>query len=189
MALFISNIFFYLFIIYVSLAELGPGCCARASFSLRWAGATLRCGARASRCHSFSSCGAQALGTQASVVASRALERSSVVVVRGLSCSTAWIFPDQGLSPCPVLWSVDSYPVYHQGSPQTFFLCICLFAWTLSLKPPLYLTNSSLLFRSQSRHHFPRKPFSESQTSLCSPVKYIHGALNWDIDLSSRTGL
>ena len=35
-----------------------------------------------------------------------------------LSCSTAYgIFPDQGLDLCLLHWQVDSYPLYHQGSP------------------------------------------------------------------------
>ena len=42
-------------------------------FLLRRAGATLRCGARASHCGGFSCCGAQALGAWASVVVARGL--------------------------------------------------------------------------------------------------------------------
>ena len=30
----------------------------------------------------------------------------------------AWIFPDQGLNLCPPHWQVDSYALYHQGSPS-----------------------------------------------------------------------
>ena len=41
--------------------------------SLQQAGATLRCGTRASHCGGFSCCGAQALGARASVVAARGL--------------------------------------------------------------------------------------------------------------------
>ena len=40
---------------------------------LRRAGATLRCGSQASHCSGFSCCGAQALGTRASVVVARGL--------------------------------------------------------------------------------------------------------------------
>ena len=43
------------------------------------AGATLRCGARASHCGGFSCCGAQALGTQASAVVARGLQYLWVV--------------------------------------------------------------------------------------------------------------
>ena len=72
-------------------------------------GATLRCGVQASHCSGFSCCRARALGTWA-----------SVVVARGLSCSTACgIFPDQGLNPCPLHWQVDSYPLCHQGSTHS----------------------------------------------------------------------
>ena len=45
--------------------------------------------------------------------------RASVVVVRGLSCSTAGgIFPDQGLNPCPLYRQADSYSLYPQKSPR-----------------------------------------------------------------------
>ena len=38
----------------------------------------------------------------------------------GLSCSAArGVFPDQGWSPRPLRWQVDSYPMRHQGSPRT----------------------------------------------------------------------
>ena len=61
----------------------------------------------------FSCCRAQALGTQA-----------SVVVARERNCSTPCrTFPNQGLSPCPLHWLTDSYPLYHQGSPKGFKVC------------------------------------------------------------------
>ena len=42
----------------------------------------------------------------------------SVVVVHGPSCSAACgIFPDRGVSPCPLHWQADSQPLRHQGSP------------------------------------------------------------------------
>ena len=48
--------------------------------------------------HRLSSCGAQAVGVQA-----------SVVVAHGFSCSAACgIFPDQGSNPCPLHWQADS---------------------------------------------------------------------------------
>ena len=56
---------------------------------LQWAGFPLQC---------FSCCGAQPLGSEA-----------SVVVANGLSCPTAHgIFPDQGSNLCPLHWKVDS---------------------------------------------------------------------------------
>ena len=45
----------------------------------------------------------------------------SVAVAQGLSCSmTCGIFPEKGLNPCGLHWKVDSYPLYHQGSPWLF---------------------------------------------------------------------
>ena len=32
------------------------------------------------------------------------------------------IFRDQGLNPCPLLWQVDSYPLYHQRSPNRNYI-------------------------------------------------------------------
>ena len=68
-----SKKFFYQIISLASLS-LSVFCCSGSSLlcagflSLQRAGATLHCGAQASRCGGFS-CGAQALGTQASVIA------------------------------------------------------------------------------------------------------------------------
>ena len=40
-----------------------------------------------------------------------------IVVVRGLSCSTACgIFLDQGLNPCLLHWQEDSLPLNYEGS-------------------------------------------------------------------------
>ena len=81
------------------------------------AGATLRCGVRASHCGGFSCYRAWALGARASVIVARGLSlmacglysAGSVVVAPGLSCSAACgIFPDQGSSPCPLHWQADS---------------------------------------------------------------------------------
>ena len=88
--------FIYLFIYFWLL--LGLHCCTWAFLWLRRAGATLRCSVQASHCSGFS-CGARALGVQA-----------SVVVAHGLSCSAACgIFPDQGSNPCPLHWQADSF--------------------------------------------------------------------------------
>ena len=47
----------------------------------------------------------------------------AVVVVHGLSCSTAGgTFPNQGWNPCLPHWQADSYPLCHQGSPLKYFL-------------------------------------------------------------------
>ena len=46
----------------------------------------------------------------------QALSTGSVIVVLGLSCSTArGIFPDQGLNLCLLHWQADSLPLSHQG--------------------------------------------------------------------------
>ena len=72
------------------------------------AGATLRCGARASHCGGFSCCGAWALGPRASVVAARglsscdswALECSlSSCGARALLLCGMWDLPGPGLEP------------------------------------------------------------------------------------------
>ena len=94
---------------------------------LWWAGTTLHCCTQAPHCSRFSCCGAQALGSQASVVATHGFtscrsgfqSTGSVFVLQGFSCSIACgIFPDQGLNPCPLHWQVDAYPLHHQGSPR-----------------------------------------------------------------------
>ena len=58
-----------------------------------------------------------------SLVAEHGLQSvDSIRVVHGFSCSTArGIFPEQGSSPCPLHWQVDSQPLGHQGSPVPFF--------------------------------------------------------------------
>ena len=66
---------------------LGLCCCAGFPWLPR-AGATLRCGVRASYCGGFSCCGARALGAQA-----------SVGVARGLSSCGSWAL-ERRLSSC-----------------------------------------------------------------------------------------
>ena len=89
-----------------------------AGFLQLWqAGATLCCGAWASRCSGFSCCGAWALGTWASVVAACGLSScgSQALQCRLSSCG-AWvscpvacgIFPDQGSNLCPLPWQAYS---------------------------------------------------------------------------------
>ena len=81
-------------------------------------------GAQASHCGGFS-CGALAVGVQASVVAERGLSsRGSQALEHRLnSCSAraslflCGIFLDQGSNLCPLLWQVDALPLAHQGSP------------------------------------------------------------------------
>ena len=68
----------------------------RALLWLRRAGATLRCGAQASRCGGFSCCGARALGAWASVVVARGLSScgARASLLRGM-----WDLPGPGLEP------------------------------------------------------------------------------------------
>ena len=96
------------------------------------AGATLRCGARASHCGGFSCCGARALGLRASVVTAHGLSScgSRTLECRLSSCGTwaelllMWDFLDQGSNPCPLHWLADSQPLHHQGGPVNEFLKI-----------------------------------------------------------------
>ena len=99
------------FLVVFSRGVLRWVCVACLGFlSLRWAGATLCCGAQASSVSHFC-CRAQAL------------ECGSVVMMQGLSYSPAsGVFPDQGSNPCPLHWQAVSYLLHHQGSPTlTFF--------------------------------------------------------------------
>ena len=116
-----------LFIVYCCIVFMDfffSFCCIGSSLlhadflQLRQAGATLRCGARASHCGGFSCCRAWALGAGFSSCSTRAQQlwltgsevvvhglqnASSGVVTHRLSCSMACgIFPDEGLNPCPL---------------------------------------------------------------------------------------
>ena len=52
-------------------------------------------------------------------------DSDSVVVPHGLGCSAAWgIFLDRGLNPCLLHRQVDSYPLYHPGSPSSYKLSL-----------------------------------------------------------------
>ena len=78
--------------------------------------ATVHCETQASHCCGSSCCGAQTLGSWASVVAARRLSCSS-------ACGT---FPNQGSNSCPLHWQVDSYLLRPQGSPLTWVFKINL---------------------------------------------------------------
>ena len=75
--LFILNGHFLFFLIYLFnlfIFGCGGSSLLRTGFLWLWrAGATLRCGVRASHRGGFSCCGARALGTRASVVVARGL--------------------------------------------------------------------------------------------------------------------
>ena len=92
----------------IFMAALGLCCCTQV-FSSRGEPELLSsCGTQASGCSDFS-CGAWALGAQA-----------SVVVACRLSCPVACgIFPGQGSNSYPLHWQADSSPLSHQGSPRT----------------------------------------------------------------------
>ena len=87
-------------------------------------------GVQASHCGGFSCFGAGLQATRArfgaglqatqalAVVVPRLQSTDSVIVVHGLSCSTAHgILPDQGSNLCLLHWQADSVPLSHQGSP------------------------------------------------------------------------
>ena len=83
---FFINLFIYLFI----FGCIGSSLLCTGFLWLPRAGATLRCGARASHCGGFSCCGARARGAQASVVVAHGLSsRGSQALERRLSsCGT-----------------------------------------------------------------------------------------------------
>ena len=94
-------LFFKIIFIYLFTAVLGLCCCE--GFFLVTASAELlsSCGAQASHCCGFS-----------------LRSTASIVVARGLSCSTTCgIFWDEGSNPCLLHWQADSLPLSHQGSP------------------------------------------------------------------------
>ena len=74
-------------IIYLFLAPLSLYCCTW--ILVWWAGALPHCSERVSHCGGFT-CGARALGTQASVAVAHRLSDPM----------TCGIFPDQGSNPC-----------------------------------------------------------------------------------------
>ena len=80
------------FLFFLLLVALGIRCCEQAFSSCgKW-------GLLFTAVHSFSCCGAGALGSPA-----------SVIVVRTLGCpSASEIFPDLGLNLPPLHWQVDS---------------------------------------------------------------------------------
>ena len=96
--------------VFAAAHGLFPGC----GFSLQWLPLLWGTGSRAKAsvlvAHGLSSCSSPALEHQLSTCGS------------WLGCSVErGIFPNQRLNPCPLHWQADSYPLYHQGSPQIFF--------------------------------------------------------------------
>ena len=74
-------LFFLIYLMYLFLAAIGSLLLRVGFLYLRRAGATLRCGARASHCGGFSCCGARALSVRPSVVVARGLQSAGSVVV------------------------------------------------------------------------------------------------------------
>ena len=125
---------------------------------LQRAGATLRCGARASHCGGFSCCGARALGARASVVAARGLSScGSRALGRRLS---SW-------------WHTGLAAPRHVGSSQTRARTRvpCISRWILNhcatrealfhiLKAGIYSFISELCYRAKKGLMCPwcRKP-------------------------------
>ena len=65
-------------------------------------------------------------------------------VAHRLSCSTACgIFLDQRLSPSPLHWQADSYPLYHWRSQDLYFLNCTNIVW------PCSLTKMTQMFSSE----------------------------------------
>ena len=87
-------------------------CCTQAFSSCSKQGLLSSCSLGTSHCSGFSCCRARALSAGA-----------SVAVAHRLNCPAASaIFPDQGWNPCPLYWQVESYPLDHQGKPDSAFL-------------------------------------------------------------------
>ena len=122
---------FYLFIIYFWLHWVFVAACG--FLWLRRAGATLRCGARASHCSGFSCCRAQALGAQASVVVVRGLSScgSWALECRLSTCGTRaqplrgmWDLPRPGLEPLSPALAGRFSTTAPPGKPLTMYFLI-----------------------------------------------------------------
>ena len=95
------NLFIYLFI----FSCVGSLLLHADFLQLHRVGAIFRCGARASHCSGFSCCGAQALGTRASVVVARGLSScGSRALERRLSSCGAWAQLLRGMWDLPGPW-------------------------------------------------------------------------------------
>ena len=113
----------------------------------------------------------------------KALEHAgSVVVVHGLSCSSAHgIITDQGSNPSPLHWQVDSYPLPYQGSPQFSSVtqsCPTLVTpWTAAQQASLSTTDSQSLLKLMSiesvmpSNHLTSIPMMHHRGSPNSPSK------------------
>ena len=102
----LKKLFIHLWLHWVSFAARGlspvaasRGCSDGGARASHRGGLSCR-GAQALGCEGFSSCGLRA---------QKLWRAGSVVVIHGLSCSTACgIFLEQGSNPCPLNWQADS---------------------------------------------------------------------------------
>ena len=122
-----SFFFFNLFYLFIFLGCVGSSLLRAGFLQLRQAGATLHCGARASHCGGFSCCGAQALGTRASVVVARGLSScgSQALEHRVSSCGAwaqllrgKWDLPRPGLEPIFPALAGRLLTIAPPGKPQ-----------------------------------------------------------------------
>ena len=149
---FLSYLKWCLFLILV-LAVLGLCCFAQDFSGCGVWGPLSSCVVRASHWGGFSCCGAQSLGSPASVAA--AVDADPIAVVHELSCSVVCgILPDQGSNPSPLQWNADSYPLCLQGSP-----------WRVSACYEFYFLNLNSTF-------FPPLPNGGSYSSVISPEEF-----------------
>ena len=125
---FLNKFIYFLFLFFGCFGSL----LLRAGFLwLRPAGATLRCGVRASHCGGFSSCGARALGACASVVVahglsscgSRALEhRLSSCGAQASLLHGMWDLPGPGRKPVSPALAGGFLTTAPPGKPLNNFL-------------------------------------------------------------------
>ena len=131
---FKKNKFIYLFVclfIYLFIYGCVGSLLLLAGFLQLWrAGATLRCGVWASHCGGFSCCGAQALGTWASVVVAHGLSScgSWALERRFSSCGTwaqllrgMWELPGPGLEPVSPALAGGFLTTVPPGSPTDYY--------------------------------------------------------------------
>ena len=99
--------------------------------------------------HGLSSCGVQALGTRASVVAARGLSNCCSWAPEDdlSSCSSMGLVALQHVGSsltrgrarqCPLLWQADSYPLRHQGSPLTSYVVLKAVQYSEFFLPKLF---------------------------------------------------
>ena len=108
--------FFFFYFIYFIFGCIGSSLLRAGFLSLRPAGATLRCGARASHCGGFSCCGPWALGIRASLIVACGLRSCGSRVLEGRLSSCGARAPD---AQAQQLWHTGLVAPWHVGSSQT----------------------------------------------------------------------